>query len=138
MTPEIQEKIVESINNYASNIEGKGVREILNTDYEPPDVTTDDFLKDPDVVKYVNFWKEAMKEWRQRYGSIEGWAEFDDYWALSGSPGVPDWAHGATAAEVFLGSQFQSIRDNFGFASPENLRELGPVQIGQGEGDLSG
>jgi hypothetical protein len=112
---EIQDAITQSINDYAARIQGMGVREILNSDYRPPSKNFGDLnMNDPTTLNYVNSWEDAMSEWRQRYGSMKGWNEFNDWWAVA-STGL------ISMTAAFFSSRYQSIRDRFGYASKDYL-----------------
>jgi len=110
-----------------------GIRDILNSDYEPPEENIDDdwLLADPTARELMDFWQDAMREWRNAYGSQEGYNEFHTYWSLSGTSGYENRLSGAsTAYDVFLGSQYRSVRDTFGYASEDALSNNSVTEIG--------
>lgn len=115
---DIKQAAEDSLANYANKLRGKGRREILNEDYEPPSDLRAEYESDA-MKAAVDFWNDAMRQWRQKYGSLEGWHEFHNYWSFSGFNYIG--LDKVSASDAFTSSKYQQIRDNFGYASKEEL-----------------
>lgn len=123
LLPDEEKKLLHaSLHSYADELKNKGVREILNSDFKPP---REGELQGR-AKEFAANWKRAMSEWRQRYGSLNGWNEFNSYWKY-GSQSIA-WK------TAFEGSSWQKVRDNFGYASKDfiyshNIDQIAGSQV---------
>jgi hypothetical protein len=113
---EVKDNLVSQLDDYGSQLANMNIRQILNSHFEPVNDSIEEGLNmmDPITKRLVDWWSDTMRDWRKKYGSIEGYAQFHQYWTTGSHFRHDTGLANASAYDAFNSSEFQDTRDYYG------------------------